>query len=106
AAAMAILSLAIGRYEFVIGGQLVPMFKGTWVIGLAEYAPSFTEWMVALSALCLAFVIYGVGEWMLRLSASPSTRQGDAYGAAPQRAGDRAPQPAGDLPVGFGGTPA
>jgi molybdopterin-containing oxidoreductase family membrane subunit len=71
AALMAILSLAIGRYEFVIGGQLVPLFKGSWVPGLIDYTPSMTEWMLALMSLSITFVVYAVGERMLNLSASP-----------------------------------
>jgi Ni/Fe-hydrogenase subunit HybB-like protein len=71
AALLAILSLAIGRYEFVVGGQLVPMFKGSWVIGLVEYTPSATEWMMVLLAVSLTFVLYAIGERMLNLSATP-----------------------------------
>ena len=71
AALMSILSLAIGRYEFVIGGQLVPMFKGSWVTGLAEYTPSTTEWMLVLMSLSITFVVYALGERLLNLSAAP-----------------------------------
>ena len=71
AALLTILSLAIGRYEYVVSGQVVPLFKGSWVGGLIDYAPSTTEWMLALLALSVAFVLYGVGERMLNLSATP-----------------------------------
>lgn len=70
-ALLAILSLAIGRYEFVVGGQMVPVFKGTWVTGLIQYTPSATEWMLALLSLSLAFLLYAVGERRLDLSAEP-----------------------------------
>ena len=71
AALMTILSLAIGRYEFVIGGQLVPMFKGSWVTGLADYTPSMTEWMLVLMSLSITFVVYALGERLLNLAATP-----------------------------------
>jgi molybdopterin-containing oxidoreductase family membrane subunit len=71
AALLAIVSLAIGRYEFVIGGQLVPMFKGSWVPGLIDYTPSMTEWMMVLMSVSITFVLYAIGERMLNLSATP-----------------------------------
>ena len=70
ASLLTIVSLAIGRYEFVIGGQLVPLFKGSDA-GLVVYTPSTTEWMLALMALSITFVVYAIGERMLNLSASP-----------------------------------
>jgi Ni/Fe-hydrogenase subunit HybB-like protein len=73
AALLAIVSLAIGRYEFVVGGQMVPMFKGSWVQGLIQYSPSATEWMLALMSLSIAFLVYAVGERMMDLSAEPGT---------------------------------
>ncbi|MFN2362648.1 MAG: NrfD/PsrC family molybdoenzyme membrane anchor subunit [Marinobacter sp.] len=60
-----IIGLFIARYEFVIGGQLVPLFKGSWEWGLIEYAPSMTEWMVTLTGAALAIVIYAFGERLL-----------------------------------------
>ncbi|MFN3712791.1 MAG: NrfD/PsrC family molybdoenzyme membrane anchor subunit [Alcanivoracaceae bacterium] len=60
-----IVGLFIARYEFVIGGQLVPLFKGTWEWGLIQYAPSVTEWMVALTGMALAISIYAFGERIL-----------------------------------------
>jgi molybdopterin-containing oxidoreductase family membrane subunit len=57
--------LFIARYEFVIGGQLVPLFKGTWSQGLITYAPSITEWMVTLTGVALAVTLYGFGRiWL------------------------------------------
>lgn len=70
AMALLLLSLFIGKYEFVIAGQLVPLFKGSWVHGLISYIPSATEWaMLAMSAF-LAFAIYAFGATRLRLGAS------------------------------------
>jgi Ni/Fe-hydrogenase subunit HybB-like protein len=71
AAVLTLLSVFIARYEFVIGGQLVPVFKGTWVTGLVQYTPSATEWMLALMAVSITFLVYAIGERRLDLSAEP-----------------------------------
>lgn len=71
AAALVLLALAIGRYEFVIGGQVVPVFKGAWVDGFVEYAPSMTEWLLAVMAISLFLAIYAFGEKRLNLGAAP-----------------------------------
>jgi Ni/Fe-hydrogenase subunit HybB-like protein len=71
AALLTILALAIGRYEYVIGGQIVPLFKGAWVPGLIDYTPSLTEWMILLMSVSITFVLYALGERSLNLSASP-----------------------------------
>jgi len=75
ASLLVVLALAIGRYEFVIGGQVVPLFKGTWVEGIISYTPSTTEWMLALLAVSLMLVIYAVGERMFNLSAEPAPKK-------------------------------
>ena len=61
----------IGRYEYIVGGQLVPLFKGSWVDGLIPYAPSLTEWMLVVAALALTLTFYALGERALRLDAQP-----------------------------------
>lgn len=71
AALLTILALAIGRYEYVVGGQVVPLFKGAWVSGLIDYTPSLTEWMILLMSVSITFVLYALGERLLNLSASP-----------------------------------
>jgi molybdopterin-containing oxidoreductase family membrane subunit len=71
AASLALLGIAIDRYQYVIGGQIVPLFKGQWAPDLIPYVPSVTEWSVALFALALAAAIYAWGEKALDLSASP-----------------------------------
>lgn len=73
AALLAIGSLAIGRYEFLISGQMVPLFKGSWVQGLIQYTPSTTEWMLALMSVSITFVVYAIGERLLDLSSEPGT---------------------------------
>ena len=72
AAVMVIAALFINRYEFVIGGQLLPLFKGAWVPGLIDYTPSTTEWMLTLLAFSIAFAGWAIGEKMLRLDAAPA----------------------------------
>lgn len=71
AAALVLVGLFIGRYEFVIGGQVVPVFKGAWVPDFVEYAPSLTEWMLAVLAISLCLAIYAFGEKRLNLGAAP-----------------------------------
>jgi molybdopterin-containing oxidoreductase family membrane subunit len=73
AAVLVIVATFIGRYEFVVAGQMVPLFKGSWVPGLVDYTPSLTEWMVALLGLALSFAIYTFGEKRLDLSANPAS---------------------------------
>ncbi len=55
----------------MIGGQVVPLFKGSWVPGLIEYTPSLTEWMLVVLALSVTFLIYAVGEKVFDLGGSP-----------------------------------
>jgi molybdopterin-containing oxidoreductase family membrane subunit len=71
ASVLVLAAVAIGRYEFVVGGQVVPLFKGSWVPGFIEYSPSFTEWMLTLAAISLAVAIYAFGEKTLDLGAEP-----------------------------------
>lgn len=72
AAVLVALALFIGRYEYVIGGQLAPLFKGAWASGLAPYTPSLTEWMLTLLAVSLAFGLWAFGEKRLDLAARPA----------------------------------
>ncbi len=69
-AVLLIVGLFIGKYEFVITGQLVPLFKGSWVHGLIEYAPSATEWVLLLTAAFLAYAVYAFGAARFRLGDS------------------------------------
>lgn len=71
AALLVAVALFIGRYEFVIGGQLVPLFKGSWAPAFIDYAPSFTEWMLALTSLSIAAFLYTAGDKILDLGALP-----------------------------------
>lgn len=71
AAVMVIGGFFIDRYDFVIGGQLLPLFKGAWVPDLIAYTPSTTEWMLTLMAFSIAFFGWALGEKMLKLDAAP-----------------------------------
>ncbi len=71
AAVMVIVAFFIDRYDFVIGGQIVPLFKGAWVPDLIAYSPSTTEWMLTLLAFSIAFLGWALGEKLLRLEAAP-----------------------------------
>jgi molybdopterin-containing oxidoreductase family membrane subunit len=71
AALLTLVAVFIGRYEFVVGGQLVPLFKGSWVSGLIDYSPSLSEWMITLLAVSITFVVYALGERRFDLSATP-----------------------------------
>lgn len=74
AALLVCVAAFIGRYEYIVGGQLVPLFKGSWVPALVEYTPSMTEWMLVLLAIALTVTIYAVGEKSLDLAAEPDKR--------------------------------
>lgn len=67
AALLALVGLFIGHYEFIVGGQLVPLFKGSWVHGLIPYTPSMHEWLVAGAALSAAVAIHFLGGALLNL---------------------------------------
>jgi Ni/Fe-hydrogenase subunit HybB-like protein len=73
ASALVIVGLFIGRYEYVVTGQRVPLFKGAWIPGLAEYTPSLAEWSIALTAFALVFFLYALGEKLFDLAAAPQT---------------------------------
>lgn len=68
AALLVMISLFIARYEYIIGGQLVPLFKGAWAPPLLSYAPSPTEWLLLLMAIFLANAVNAWGENRFQLS--------------------------------------
>lgn len=71
AAVLIIVGLFINRYEFVIGGQLVPLFKGSWVPGMISYSPSITEWMLTVMAFGIVLAGWAFGEKAFNLSDAP-----------------------------------
>jgi molybdopterin-containing oxidoreductase family membrane subunit len=72
AGALVISALFIGRYEYVVGGQLVPMFKGAWFDDLIVYTPSMTEIGVVVLAVSLGILLYAFGDKKLNLSDTPT----------------------------------
>lgn len=62
AAVIAIVALFVARYDFVVGGQMVALLKGSWAHGLLQYTPSLTEWAVLAASVFLANVVNAVGE--------------------------------------------
>ncbi|MCG5540363.1 MULTISPECIES: NrfD/PsrC family molybdoenzyme membrane anchor subunit [unclassified Halorhodospira] len=75
AAALALIGLFIARYELTIGGQMVPLFKGTWIPGFIEYSPNTVEWGIVLVGVFTALIFYALGDRLLR-AAGPNRRQG------------------------------
>jgi molybdopterin-containing oxidoreductase family membrane subunit len=74
ASVLVIVALFIGRYEYMVGGQVVPLFKGSWAPHFVDYTPSLTEWMLVLLALSITFGIYAFGERLFNLGAQPGER--------------------------------
>lgn len=62
---LVMVGLFISRYEFIIGGQMVPLFKGSWQQGLIGYAPSSAEWALVGLGIGLANAVYAFAAWKL-----------------------------------------
>lgn len=71
AAALVFLGLFAERFYFVVGGQVVPLFKGTWQPNLISYTPSATEWALTIMGFALVVVLYVLGEKFLNLGDAP-----------------------------------
>lgn len=71
AAGLILLGMFIHRYEFVVGGQMVPLMKGSWVPELIPYVPSLTEWAMTVMSFSIVAVGWAFGEKMLNLGAAP-----------------------------------
>jgi Ni/Fe-hydrogenase subunit HybB-like protein len=67
AALLVMNALLLSRYEYIIGGQLVPMFKGAWAPELINYLPSPTEWLLLLLAIMVSNALNAFGELTLDL---------------------------------------
>lgn len=72
------LGLFAERFYFVVGGQVVPLFKGTWVPDLISYTPSATEWALTFIGWSLFFTLYLLGEKFLNLGDMPNNLMDDA----------------------------
>lgn len=71
-ASLVIVGLFFGRLDFLVSGQEVPMFKGSWVHGLNQYTPSITEWAIAAMAFMMTLTLYALGEKLFNLSDTPA----------------------------------
>jgi molybdopterin-containing oxidoreductase family membrane subunit len=71
-AVLVMLALFMARYTFIVGGQMVPVFKGSWVHGLVQYTPSAAEWVLLLMAIFIANVVNAFGERRYDLSQAPA----------------------------------
>jgi len=67
AASLFNIGIFFSRVELLIMGQKVPLFKGYWA-GYVEYWPSATEWMLLPAGCGIFLLLYGGGNWLLRLS--------------------------------------
>ncbi|CAM5308409.1 NrfD/PsrC family molybdoenzyme membrane anchor subunit [Thauera mechernichensis] len=76
------------RFFFVVGGQVIPLFKGTWEWDILSYTPSATEWSLTIMGSAMLFTLYALGERLLNLSAMPPSAllQEGASGATAARA--------------------
>ncbi|MCA1772767.1 MAG: polysulfide reductase NrfD [Halomonas sp.] len=72
AAFLVMIAMFIERLYFVVGGQVVPLFKGTWIPNLISYTPSATEWSLTFIGFALCFLIYLLGEKFLNLGDMPN----------------------------------
>lgn len=72
AGGLVIVALFIGRYEYVVGGQLVPLFQGSWQDDLIAYTPSMTEIGIVVLAVSIGILLYAFGDKKLSLSATPN----------------------------------
>jgi len=59
------------RYFFVVGGQVIPLFQGTWAWNMIQYTPSATEWALTIMGSAMIFTLYVLGEKYFNLSAVP-----------------------------------
>ncbi|MDZ7852428.1 MAG: NrfD/PsrC family molybdoenzyme membrane anchor subunit [Halomonas sp.] len=65
------LAMFAERFYFVVGGQVIPLFKGTWEPNLIAYTPSATEWALTLVGVSLCLVLFLLGEKFLNLGDMP-----------------------------------
>ena len=63
------IGIFFARLDFLIMGQKVPLFRGSWA-GYVDYFPSMTEWMLIPAGCGVFLLLYGAGNWLLRLGAT------------------------------------
>jgi molybdopterin-containing oxidoreductase family membrane subunit len=72
AALLVQIGMFIERQVFILSGQNVPMFKGTWASMVTPYTPSAAEWALVAVGLSVMFLLYSLGERLFDLSALPT----------------------------------
>lgn len=68
---LVLLGMFIERLQFIVAGQNVPMFKGTWMNAVTPYTPSLTEWALVAVGISAALALYALGERLFNLSDAP-----------------------------------
>lgn len=71
ASILVLLGMFIERMQFIVAGQNVPMFKGTWMNGVTPYTPSATEWALVIVGISTGLALYALGERLFNLCAAP-----------------------------------
>jgi formate-dependent nitrite reductase membrane component NrfD len=77
ASTLVLIGMFFARFDLLIIGQQVPLFKGSYFFGVdagtgfVEYWPSTTEWMLVPLGLGMVLFLYAAGQWLLRLSETP-----------------------------------
>ncbi len=72
ASVLVLLGIFIERLQFIVAGQNVPMFKGTWMNSVTPYTPSLTEWALVVVGISTALALYALGDRLFNLSAEPA----------------------------------
>jgi Ni/Fe-hydrogenase subunit HybB-like protein len=73
AASMFNIGIFFARVQFLLMGQKVPLFRGSWA-GYVDYWPSMTEWMMIPAGCGMFLFLYGAGSWLLRLGERPNSQ--------------------------------
>ncbi|MHB1290970.1 MAG: NrfD/PsrC family molybdoenzyme membrane anchor subunit [Sulfuricella sp.] len=71
ASILVLVGMFIERFQFIVAGQNVPMFKGTWMNSVTPYTPSLTESALVVVGISATLALYALGERLSNLSAAP-----------------------------------